>query len=273
MAGAWSTLRVLLINNPAIDGVRKLAQSDDVVGLPLGDTTLKSESNCDACVLGKAHRLPFSKSSARARAPLDLIHTDVVTMPILGNKGERYILTVLDDYSRKAWIFCLQQKNEVGTALKQSRARVELETGRQIKKVCSDNGTEYVNDDLQAYYANAGIINQRSAPYTPAQNGRAERLNRTLVEGILSLLAHAGAPQHPSKEAATSFVHAYNRRTHSATGDRVPDALFYGRPADLSMLRTFGCRAWHAVSPSQRRKLDPKAVALVHVGYDGISKA
>ena len=71
-----------------VDGVRKLAQSGDVVGLPLGDVTLQSESNCEACVQGKTHRLPFPSSSARASAPLELLHTDVMTMPVLGNKGE-----------------------------------------------------------------------------------------------------------------------------------------------------------------------------------------
>ena len=152
-----------LVHTP-VDGFQKLAHPGDVSGLPIGEVTMQLEPNCEACVQGRAHRLPFPSSSARASAPLELLHTDVVTMPVLGNKGEKYILTVLDDFSRKAWIFCLRQKSDVATALMQFRARVRLETGWQIKIVRSDNGTEYVNEGLQTYFANAGIVNQRSAP-------------------------------------------------------------------------------------------------------------
>ena len=225
------------LGHTPVEGVRKLAQSGDVVGLPLGDVTLQSESSCEACVQGKAHRLPFPSSSARASAPLELLHTDVVTMPVPGNKGERYILTVLDDYSRKAWIFCLKQKSDVATALKQFRARVELETGRQIKIVRSDNGTEYVNEGLQTYFANAGIVNQRSAPYTPAQNGRAERLNRTLVRASCRC---SRTLAHPNTCGTRPRPASFTRTTAALTP---PPAIAYRTPCSMAGLQTCRCCA------------------------------
>lgn len=65
---------------------------------------------------------------------------------------------------------------------------VENQTGKKIKMLRTDNGTEYVNKDFQDTLAKSGIIHQRSVPHTPEQNGLAERVNRSIVEKIRCLL-------------------------------------------------------------------------------------
>jgi transposase InsO family protein len=61
---------------------------------------------------------------------------------------------------------------------------LEKQSGKKVKVVRSDRGGEYVNAELKKFFASNGIRHETIAPYTPQQNGAAERLNRTLMERV-----------------------------------------------------------------------------------------
>lgn len=93
----------------------------------------------------KKTRLPFQKGlSWRAKEPLSLVHTDIRgPLEPLSLGGNRYFNTFIDDYSRKLWVYRLKEKSVVFDTFRKFKARVELESGRKLKKLRSDRGVEY----------------------------------------------------------------------------------------------------------------------------------
>ncbi|SCZ92796.1 BZ3500_MvSof-1268-A1-R1_C144g00765 [Microbotryum saponariae] len=118
-----------------------------------------------------------------------------------------------------------------------------------------------------------GIRRQYSIPYTPQQNGRAERVNLSIVEGVLALLADARLPATFWDEAAAYFVYCKNRCSHSALAKQTPESVWNGQRTTATALHPFGCTAWLTVAPDLRSKLDPKAARVIFTGYDLASKA
>ena len=94
----------------------------------------------------------------------------------------KYALTFIDDFSRYCWVYFVKHKSEVFGLFKVFKALVENQSGRKIKALRYDNGGEYVNSEFINYCADVVIQMQHSIPYTPQQNGVAERNNRSLKE-------------------------------------------------------------------------------------------
>jgi hypothetical protein len=85
---------------------------------------------CSKCMEGKQHREPISKAAKwRATMKLELIHSDVCG-PInpQSNGGNKYFLTFTDDFSRKTWVYILQDKASVFETFKRFKAAVEKES-------------------------------------------------------------------------------------------------------------------------------------------------
>ena len=112
-----------------------------------------------------------------------MIHSDInVSMPITSINGSRYLLTFIDDFSRYTWIFFLKKKSEVCEKISELKALIENASGQNINILRSDNGGEYFSNELLHIFSQIGIHVQHSIPYTPQQNGVAERKNRSLKE-------------------------------------------------------------------------------------------
>ena len=108
-------------------GVRLLKQKNMVVRLPSIDGEGKI---CEGCIFGKMHRLPFPKTSWRAKAPLELVHADIccpTRTPSLNNK--RYFILFVDDYTRMMWLYFLNAKSEAFSIFLQFKALVERQSG------------------------------------------------------------------------------------------------------------------------------------------------
>lgn len=76
----------------------------------------------------------------------------------------------------------------------QFEALVQNKFSTTIKTFQSDGGTEFLNHRLRSYFASKGIHHQLSCPYTPEQNGRAERKHRHITEMGLAMLFHSQLP-------------------------------------------------------------------------------
>jgi hypothetical protein len=228
---------------------------------------------CEGCIYGKHHRHPFPHSDSRATAPLELVHTDVcgpITPASLG--VSKYFVTFIDDYSRRIVVYAISTKDQVADKFKHFKALAERQVGTTIKCVRSDNGSEYLGAfarELQQY----GIIHQTSAPYTPQQNGVAERTNRTLLECARSMVHAQGLGQEFWAEAVSCAAYIRNRVASSATGGKAPQELWTGKKPTVRHLRVFGCQAYAHVPRQHRTKFDPKAYKCILVGYMEHSKA
>ncbi|SGY77761.1 BQ5605_C005g03720 [Microbotryum silenes-dioicae] len=174
---------------------------------------------------------------------------------------------------RKLWAYAIGHKSEVFSVFKTWLAEVELETGATLKVLRTDNGGEYCSRAFTDFCKVRGTRRQYSIPRTPQQNGRAERVNRSIVEGILALLADAHLPKTFWEEAAAYFVYCKNLVQHSALDKATPNSVWQGGRTTASALHPFGCAAWLTVAPELRSKLDPKAVRVLFTGYDLASKA
>ncbi|SGZ15881.1 BQ5605_C029g10708 [Microbotryum silenes-dioicae] len=150
---------------------------------------------------------------------------------------------------------------------------IENETGRRVKTLRSDNGGEYVSTAFNGFCVARGIRRKLTIPYTPEQNGRAERLNQSIVEGTLALLINSGLPRTCWDEAAMCYIHTKNLLPHAALKGGVPNCRWSGAPPTVGALRAFGCRAWATVPAHHRDKLNPKGIPLVFVGYNRHAKA
>ena len=123
-------------------GLQLLKKRNMVVGLP---SIQNNDRICEGCIYGKMHRLPFPKTAWRARAPLELVHSDIcgpTRTPSLSNK--RYFLLFVDDYTRMMWIYFLDQKSEAFTFFLQFKALVERQSGYQMKTLRTDRGGEFI---------------------------------------------------------------------------------------------------------------------------------
>ncbi|GAA6056493.1 hypothetical protein JCM3770_007029 [Rhodotorula araucariae] len=154
------------------------------------------------------------------------------------------------------WVEPLARKSDVLAAFMRFKAAAENESGHRLQRFRSDNGGEFVSHAFNDYLHEHGIARKTPPPYSPQSNGVAERVNCSIVEGIISLLNQAGAPKDLWAEALQAS----------------PLATWRGRPVRVDMLRVWGCRAWHTVTHG-RSKLDDKAVPLVFIGYDGDTAA
>ncbi|SGZ28076.1 BQ5605_C026g10272 [Microbotryum silenes-dioicae] len=254
--------------------IKNIVQSGLVTGV---DWVYKDQElrdfYCNACLASKAHALPFARSKSIASGRLDLLHVDVAQMPRPTFGGHRYMLVIVDDFSRKHWCILLALKSDVFPRLRDWILEVENATGNKVKTIRSDNGGEFTLRNFVDFCASKGIRRELTIPYTPQQNGRVERSNRTIKEGILALLYSSGADSRLWGEAALYYVHCKNLMPHAGIGGEIPDTRWHGFAPDISTLRAFGCRAWHHLPSAKRTDLDPKAVPLLFVGFDQHAKA
>lgn len=237
----------------------------------------KKGSQCIVCVKGKQTRKLFKDIGKRADCLLDLIHSDVcgpIEKPSCS--GARYLLTFVDDYSRKVFVIPIKKKSEVFNEFKKFKAIVENQCSRKIKVFRTDGGTEYGSSEFVNFLNTNGIKHEKTAPYTPEQNGVAERMNRNIVERVRCMLVDADLDQKIWAEASVTAGYLLNRipcRGNDQCGDQSPEERWTNEKPDLSHLKVFGCKALVHVPKQKRRKLDVKSDDCILMGYSTESKA
>ena len=255
------------------NGLERLIKHEMVKGMKLKIYDLSSPSAvCEPCVMGKITRLPFKESSTDYTKPLELVSMDVcgpMTVPSFG--GSKYAATFIDHATGYSIVRTVKSKADVTPAVKEVLTYMEKQAEASIKAVRTDNGTEYVNSELTTYLKEKGIAHQTSMPYTPEQNGTAERLNRTLINKVLPMLYSADLPPEAWAEA---FITAnYLRNLAPVSGKtKTPWEMFFGRKPDVSTLRAFGATAYTHVPKEKRSKLDPRAEKGIMIGYPDFGK-
>ena len=155
----------------------------------------------------RGDRFPWTEH--RATKILELVHSDVcgpMKTPSIG--GARYFLTFIDDFSRKIWVYVLKSKKEVLARFEEWKTLVERQSGHAVKALRSDNGGEYISKAFDDYLSKHGVARQTSSPYTPQQNGVAERANRTIVEMARSMI-HANGVGHEFRAEAVCMRRTY----------------------------------------------------------------
>ncbi|GJX17331.1 retrovirus-related pol polyprotein from transposon TNT 1-94 [Tanacetum coccineum] len=192
--------------------INHLARHGLVRGLP----KLKFEKDhlCSACAMGKSKKKPHKpKSEDTNQEKLYLLHMDLCgPMRVASVNGKKYILVIVDDYSRFTWVKCLR----------------------------TDNGTEFVNQTLREYYEKVGISHETSVARSPQQNGVVERRNRTLIEAARTMLIYAKAPLFLWAEAVATACYTQNCSIVCLRHYKMPYELLRDKLLDLSFFHVFG---------------------------------
>ncbi|KAJ1570498.1 hypothetical protein NDA11_000240 [Ustilago hordei] len=199
-----------------------------------------------------------SSKTERAQAPLELVHIDLMT-DLKGHPNYHHALIVVDDSSSYVYVKPLLSKAEAFPALKAWIKTAEIATDHTLKCIRSDNGTEWSSFGAEEWKREAGFRWQKTTPYVSAQNGRAERMIRSLQEKMRAMLVQRSVPKELWPYAIMAAGHTLNL-TPSTEANRVPYEDFYRKSAHglAKQLRVFGCLAWvHLPRERSRRKAQP----------------
>ena len=237
---------------------------------------------CEPCVMGKAKSVPHRHPIQPATRIAELIHTDVMgpidppgTFDPLSDKGHkakrpyRYIQTFTDDFSRYSWVRFLTSKNEATQSFLWFKEDIETQTSQKIARVRLDGG-ELLTDRFKQACQSSGIHFEPTAPYSPEENGYAERLGGILFEKARSMMFGTKLP----KDIWPEIVYTANNLRNAspvATRDKTPIELLVGCPPDLSQCRVIGSKTFVKHPKELTRKLDDRAWEGLLVGFQGTS--
>ncbi|CAA7014375.1 unnamed protein product [Microthlaspi erraticum] len=221
---------------------------------------------CEACTMGKSHKQSFKKAKHTTNEILGYVHSDLWGSPNVtpSLSGARYFLTMIDNYSRKVWIYFQKTKDEAYQNFADWKVLVENQTGKKLKCLRTDNGLEFCNQQYDKLCRESGVKRHKTCLYTPQQNGVSERMNRTIMDKVKSMLQETGLEGEFWAEAASTAVYIINRSPSSAIEFEVPEYLWTGIKPGYSHLRRFGCVAYvHTVSD----KISPRDTKGILLGY------
>ena len=256
-------------------GIASMASNNVVKGL---NVKKERESGiCESCVIGKCPRSPIPKqrTSGRTKGMLDLVHSDVCgPLQVQSMGGAKYFVTFIDDRSEWATVYPMRRKSETLDKYKMFQRMAETHTGRKVRIVRSDRGGEYLSNEYDDHLDKHGTQRQLTVTETPQQNGVAERMNRTLMDLVRSMLHAKKVPKQFWAEALATAVYVRNRVTSRAIEkNTTPHHVWHDDAPEVSHLRVFGCRCWYKVPSSKVKKLDARAREALFLGYAESSKA
>ncbi|GJU69755.1 retrovirus-related pol polyprotein from transposon TNT 1-94 [Tanacetum coccineum] len=152
------------------DYITLLSKKDVVTGLP--KLTYVKDQLCSSCEMSKAKRSSFkSKAVPSSKGRLNLLHMDLCgPMRVASINGKKYILVIVDDYSRYTWTLFLRSKDETPEVLKDFLTMIQRNLQAQVITVRTDRGTEFLNKTLHAYFKEEALTSN-FYPRTPEENG------------------------------------------------------------------------------------------------------
>ncbi|GJV09417.1 retrovirus-related pol polyprotein from transposon TNT 1-94 [Tanacetum coccineum] len=253
--------------------INHLARHGLVRGLP----KLKFEKDhlCSACAMGKSKKKPYKpKSEDTNQEKLYLLHMDLYgPMRIASVNGKKYILVIFDDYSRFTWVKCLRSKDEAPDFIIKFLMMIQLRLKAPVRRIRTDNGTEFVNQTLHEYYEKVGISHETSVARSPQQNGVVERRNRTLIKAAHTMLIYAKAPLFLWVEAVATICYTQNCSIIRLRYRKTPYELLHDKLSDLSFFHVFGALCYPTNDSENLGKLQPKADIGIFIGYAPTKKA
>ncbi|CAM9489326.1 unnamed protein product, partial [Heterosigma akashiwo] len=235
-----------------------------------------NELFCEPCVLAKAKRSPFGKiEEDRQVCLMDIISADL-TGPFSARSvtGNRYVLVLIEHYSDYCWICPLKIKSQATARIMTLFELLNNQLGTYPNKFRTDRGGEFYNDELQSFLSSKGIIAESGPASTPEYNMKQER-----KQLFLETMANAQLDASPLTKGYWDLswvvaVYVSNRLpAHKNKGFLTRFELFWNKRPNVSHMRPFGCVGYCALSSPKRKKMNPRAVKAIMVGYAEDRKA
>ena len=138
----------------------------------------------------------FNSEIHKTKGTLDWVQSDLWgASKIESLGGARYFLSLVDDFSRRVWVYILKNKNDSFDYFKKWKVLIETETERKIKRLRNDNGLECCAAYFNDFCEENGMGRHHTIVDTPQQNGLAERMNRTIMDSVRCMLFECGLPR------------------------------------------------------------------------------
>ncbi|GKC22370.1 retrovirus-related pol polyprotein from transposon TNT 1-94 [Tanacetum coccineum] len=254
------------------DYINLLSKKDVVIGLP--KLKYVKDQLCSSYEVSKAKRSSFkTKTVPSSKGRLNLLHMDLCgPMRIASINGKKYILVIVDDYSRYTWTLFLRSKDETPEVLKDFLTMIQRNLQAPVISVRTDRGTEFLNKTLNAFFKQEGIEHQTSTPRTPEQNGVVERRNRTLVEAARTMLSASKLPLFFWAEAIATACYTQNRSIIIPTHEKTAYHIINDRKPSIKHLYIFGCTCYLTRDGENLDKMKEKGDPCILVGYSTQSK-
>ncbi|GBN10258.1 Retrovirus-related Pol polyprotein from transposon TNT 1-94 [Araneus ventricosus] len=249
-----------------MQGLKDFSKSNNAYGL---ENLKGNVDKCDTCCFSKSSRASFPNiDKIRTQHVLELVHMDIWgPAPVKSLGGAEYFYSIIDDYSRYAVVYFFKHKNEAFECFKAYKQAMERLINRKIKRVRSDNGTEFSADYFEQYLTNEGIKIERTNTYSPEKNGVAERYNRIIIEGVRALLHESKLPKSLWAEFVNTQNYLRNRFPHKALKGKAPLNVGSDKKFSARHFKRIGCVAYVFIPKRYRNKLEPNAQKGIMMGY------
>lgn len=237
------------------------------------------ELQCEACALGKARRPAFARVrlNDEVSRPLERIHTDLIGPLPVSKYGFCYFSVVMDQWSTCLDARALRFKSEAPQHVRDTIALWERQTGLEVKSLRCDNSRE--NLTLRSYCADRGIELNLSAPYTPQQNGKMERVFGFLGGRTRAMLTTPNSEQimqfwpYAYRAATYSINTTHPRRYtmivngHEETRTMTPHEALFGERRNVEHLAVFGQNVIVTNGKPTRAKFENPGRRGIFLGY------
>ncbi|GJS63734.1 retrovirus-related pol polyprotein from transposon TNT 1-94 [Tanacetum coccineum] len=247
------------LNHLNFGTLNELARNNLVRGLPM----LKYDKDhlCPSCQLGKSKKAshPLKAENTNTEV-LHTLHMDLCgPMRTESINGKKYVLVIVDDYTRFGWVRFLRTKDETPQVIEKFIVKTQRALNATVRFVRTDNGTEFVNKTLDGWFESVGISHETSVPRSPQQNGVVERRNRTLMEAARTMLIFAKAPLFLWAEAVATACYTLNRSLVHTLHGKTYYELLKGKKPNLQYFRVFGSLCYPTNDYDDVGKLKAKA--------------
>ncbi|MBW0534081.1 hypothetical protein O181_073796 [Austropuccinia psidii MF-1] len=233
-------------------------------------------SDCPVCHQAKIKNRPHSQFLPRADAPFSKIHMDTLQINPQSRKGYKYVLVLIDDYSRFNRIYLLNEKSQASEHIKSFLMEIKNKLDIIPAYLHTDRGGEFNSQSLLSFLTEQGISLERGPPESPQTNGVAERFNQTLLSKMRCLLGQSNVPVSYWDEAAAHLSLLSNLLPHKHLTMKTPISVLNEKNCliepeiDLKRLVSFGTKVMVKVSnPSS--KIAPRGEVLRALTFEKYS--
>jgi len=186
-----------------------------------------NENTCDDCKIVKMKRFPHNKTPPRATRKLEIIHSDIVGPINISYSGKRFFLIIIDEYSRKSWVFIMKSKSEVTDIIINTLKMLNNKFDNyKIKIFKSDNTKEYKNKKINKFCKENDIEKVYSPQYNPENNGLSERFNLTLVSCAITMIYWRELSENFWDFSILYANYIYNKVPHSGIYNKIQTKYF-----------------------------------------------